>query len=74
MIKFEDIENLNHILAVIIGSEFKLGDALEEKFSQEDRNMYTEWFVKQFKPEYDDLAKDFVFRVVSEKIKELKGE
>lgn len=73
MDKLEDIANINHILAVIIGSEFELSDSLEEKFSQEDRNMYTEWFVKQFKPEYDDLARDFVFRVVGEKTQELKG-
>lgn len=73
MDKFEDIADVNHILAAIMGSEFEHGKAVEEKFSQEDRNMYTDWFVKQFKPEYDDLARDFVFRVVGEKIKELKG-
>ena len=33
MDKLEDIANINHILAVIIGSEFELSDALEEKFS-----------------------------------------
>ena len=74
MTKFEDIADVNHILAAILGSEFELGKAVEEKFSQEDRNMYTDWFLKQFKPEYNIIVRDFVFRVIGEKIKELKGE
>ena len=50
-----------------------LYEAINTKLLKDKYRDKADWFLKQFKPEYNDIVRDFVFRVVGEKIQELKG-
>lgn len=66
-----DIKELAIAVAFLEG--YGAEDIVETTFSQEDRNLFYNWFVKEWDDKWDDEMIDYYVSVINNKIKELKG-
>ncbi|MGL4585305.1 MAG: hypothetical protein ACRCVU_20300 [Flavobacterium sp.] len=60
-------------IAVAFLESTSAGD-FETIFSQEDRDTFCRWLMKEWRDEWDKEMTDHYIMLISEKIKELKGE
>lgn len=67
-----DIRELAIAIAFLEGVE--ADDIVETTFSQEDRNLFYNWFMKEWDDKFDQEMIDSYLEIIGNKIKELKGE
>lgn len=73
MEKFEDSGFCKWVIVALMAESLDMTDDLLDKYGEEGCDLFAEWAVPQVTDEIDDLARDYVMRMVGEKIKELKG-
>lgn len=75
MEKFECLKTSQYIVAIAIADMMDMQSELIECLGQEDCDMFAEWMLSILDIENaEKIAKDYAYRVIGEKIKELKGE
>ena len=74
MEKFECLKTSQYIVAIAIADMMDMQSELIEYLGQEDCDMFAEWMLSNLDIENaENIAKDYAYRVIGEKIKELKG-
>ena len=74
MEKFECLKTSQYIVAIAIVDMMDMQSELIECLGQEDCDMFAEWMLSILDIETaEKIAKDYAYRVIGEKIQELKG-
>ena len=67
-----DIRKLAVAIAFLEGVEAH--ELIENRFSQDDRNLFYEWFIEKWNTEWDKEMMNEYLDLIENKINELKGE